>query len=84
MKKEKKLVVPKFKSESEEAAWWFDNRALVEEALINAMDRKTIRRAPSRNITIPMQEADLAWPAVKPSGAGFRTRRISSRCCTKL
>jgi predicted DNA binding CopG/RHH family protein len=60
MKREKKFVVPKFKSESEEAAWWFENRALVEEALINAMDRKTIRRAPARNITIRMQEADLA------------------------
>jgi predicted DNA binding CopG/RHH family protein len=60
MERGKMLIVPKFKSESEEAAWWFDNRALVEEALVDAMDRQTIRRALARNITIRMQEADLA------------------------
>jgi len=63
------MIVPKFKTEAEEAQWWFDNRKKVEDALINAMDSGTIRRGTaqrlasevraSRNVTIRMVEADL-------------------------
>jgi predicted DNA binding CopG/RHH family protein len=61
--------VPKFKTEAEEAQWWYDNREKVEDALINAMDNGTIRRGTaqrltsearaSRNVTTRMAEADL-------------------------
>ena len=61
--------MPEFNSEQDEAQWWYDNRAKVEEALLGAMDNGTILRgtAPrltrearaSRNITIRMAEADL-------------------------
>jgi predicted DNA binding CopG/RHH family protein len=64
-----RIVVPKFKTEAEEAQWWYDNRDKVEDALIKAMDNGTIRRSTaqrltgeartSRNITIRMAEADL-------------------------
>lgn len=64
-----RLVVPKFKTEAEEAQWWYDNREKVEDALINAMDNGTIRRGTaqrvvsearaSRNVSIRMAEADL-------------------------
>ncbi len=64
-----KIVVPKFKTEAEEAQWWFDNRQKVEGALMDAMDSGTIRRGAarrltsearaSRNVTIRMAEADL-------------------------
>jgi hypothetical protein len=67
--KSERIVVPKFKTEGEEAQWWFDNREKVEDALINAMDNGTIRRGTaqrltsearaSRNVTIRMAEADL-------------------------
>src|SRR5689334_17315782 len=67
--KSKGIVVPKFKTEAEEAQWWYDHRAQVEDALIHAMDSGTIRRGTaqrltsetraSRNITIRMAEADL-------------------------
>ena len=67
--KRERIVVPKFKTEAEEAQWWFDNREKVEDALINAMDNGTIRRGTvqrltsearaSRNVTIRMAEADL-------------------------
>jgi predicted DNA binding CopG/RHH family protein len=67
--KGERIVVPKFKTEAEEARWWYDNREKVEDALIHAMDNGTIRRgtAPrltsearaSRNVTIRMAEADL-------------------------
>jgi predicted DNA binding CopG/RHH family protein len=61
--------VPKFKEETEEAKWWYNNREKVEDALINAMDNGTIRRGTaqrlatearaSRNVTIRIAEADL-------------------------
>ena len=61
-------MVPKFKTEAEEAQWWYDNREKVEDALINAMDSGTIRRGAaqrlaskaraSRNVTIRIAEAD--------------------------
>ena len=67
--KGERIVVPKFKTEAEEAQWWYDNREKVEDALINAMDNGTIRRGAaqrltnearaSRNVTIRMAEADL-------------------------
>ena len=36
--KSERIGVPKFKTEAEEAQWWFDNREKVEDALIKAMD----------------------------------------------
>jgi predicted DNA binding CopG/RHH family protein len=67
--KGERMVVPKFKTEAEEAQWWYDNREKVEDALISAMDNGTIQRGTaqrltggaraSRNVTIRMVEADL-------------------------
>ena len=67
--KGERIVLPKFKTEAEEAQWWYDNRAKAEDALIHAMDNGTIRRGAaqrltgearvSRNVTIRMAEADL-------------------------
>ena len=67
--KGERMVVPKFKTEAEEAEWWYDNREKVEDALMHAMDNGTIRRGTaqrvasearaSRNVTIRMVEADL-------------------------
>ncbi|MBI3645974.1 MAG: hypothetical protein HY233_08435 [Acidobacteriales bacterium] len=61
--------MPKFKTEAEEAQWWYDNRHQLEDALVNAMDNGTIRRGTakqltsraraSRNVTIRMAETDL-------------------------
>ena len=62
-------MVPKFKTEAEEAQWWYDNREKVEDALISAMDNGTIQHGTaqrltgaaraSRNVTIRMAEANL-------------------------
>src|SRR5713226_7467247 len=67
--KGERIVSPKFKTEAEEAQWWYDNRERVEGALIKAIDNGTIRRGAaqrltrearaSRNVTIRMAEADL-------------------------
>ena len=63
------MVVPKFKTEAEEAQWWYDNREKVEDALIHAMDNGTIQRSTAqrlasearaaRNVNIQRAEADL-------------------------
>ena len=68
--KSERILVPKFKTEADEAQWWYDNREKVEDALIDGMDKGTIRRGTpqrltndaraSRNVTIRMAEADLA------------------------
>ena len=67
--KVERIVVPKFKTEAQEAQWWYENREKVEDALIGAMDNGTIRRGTaqrltsaartSRNVTIRMAESDL-------------------------
>jgi predicted DNA binding CopG/RHH family protein len=84
-KKSERMVAPKFKTEADEAQWWFDNRERVEGALIDAMDRGTIQRGTpqrltsvaraSRNITIRMAEADidLARKQAEEKGLPYQT-----------
>jgi len=40
----KRLVVPKFETEAEEAQWWYDNRDVLEENFIEAIKNGTIHR----------------------------------------
>ncbi len=64
-----RIVAPRFKTEAEEARWWYDNRHKIEDALIKAMNNGTIRRGTaqrltkearmSRNVTIRLAEVDL-------------------------
>ena len=91
--KGERIVVPKFKTEAEEAQWWYDNREKLEDALINAMDNGTIRRSTaqrltsearaSRNVTIRMAEADLDLARKQAEKKDCRTRPTSSPCCMK-
>jgi predicted DNA binding CopG/RHH family protein len=79
--KGERIVVPKFKTEAEEAQWWYDNRDNVEGALIDAMDNGTIQRGTaqrltskaraSRNVTIRMAEADLDLPRKQAEEKGL-------------
>ncbi len=81
----KGVTVPKFNTETEEARWWYENRAKVEDALINAMDTGTIRHGTasqrtrqaraSRNVTIRLAEADLdlARKQAKEKGLPYQT-----------
>jgi len=65
----KKLVVPKFATEAEEAKWWDEHMRAVGENLIAAMKSGTAHRGgprrvlqerrESRNITIRMPLTDL-------------------------
>jgi predicted DNA binding CopG/RHH family protein len=67
--KSERILMPEFKTEAEEAEWWYDNRDKIENALIGAMDNGTVRHGTaqrltgeargSRNVTLRMAEADL-------------------------
>ena len=75
------LVAPKFKTEAEEAKWWYDKRDQVEQSLINAMGKGTILRGTaqtltreaksSKNITIRIAESDLALARKQAEAKGL-------------
>jgi hypothetical protein len=44
----KKLIVPKFPTEAEEAAWWDNHMDVVEENLVEAIQGGTANRVPRR------------------------------------
>lgn len=81
----KKLVVPKFKTEAEEAAWWDRHMDVVEENLIEAVESGTARQGTaqrvlaeareSKNITIRMPLADIerARRLSAKKGLGYQT-----------
>ncbi len=81
----KKLVVPKFETESDEARWWDDHMDIVEENLVEAMKNGTAGRGivsrlakemrESKNITIRMPLADLerARQLSQKKGLGYQT-----------
>jgi hypothetical protein len=46
----KKLTVPKFDTEAEEARWWDEHMDIVEENLVEAMDSGTAKRGGPRRV----------------------------------
>jgi hypothetical protein len=42
--KTKRPLLPKFKSEAEEAQWWYDNRSMVEKEFMTAIGNGTVGR----------------------------------------
>ena len=82
----KKLVVPKFRTEKEEAQWWDSNMHIVQANLLEAMRKGTAKpggparviaekRLDSKNITIRMRLADLekARRLADRRGIGYQT-----------
>ncbi|HEX4135928.1 MAG TPA: hypothetical protein VHY84_15035 [Bryobacteraceae bacterium] len=75
---ERRIKIPEFESEAEEARWWDEHKDLVEENLIKAMREGMAQRGSaqqllkqsraSKNITIRMPLADLE-----------RARQLSAR-----
>ena len=71
--KSRRPLVPKFKTEAEEAKWWYDNRNMVEKEFMTAIKNGTVghdiaqrlaqKARESKNITIRMPVADIsrAW-----------------------
>ena len=81
----KKLVVPRFAAEAEEAKWWDDHMGVVEQNLVQAIKggvarrggpRRVIReRRQSKNITIRVAIADIerARALAEKKGIGYQT-----------
>ena len=82
-----KRVVPAFKSEAEEAVWWYKNRARLDEDLVEAaqkgklkrMDQATLkaRLASSKarvvSIRLPENDIELARQQAAQKGLPYQT-----------
>jgi predicted DNA binding CopG/RHH family protein len=80
--KMKRVVVPKFSSEGEEAAWWDAHRSEVEAEIRRRMKRKPLslsnlgqRSEPSQPVTlrIPKEDLDTARRLAARKGVGYQT-----------
>ena len=81
----KKLAIPPFTNESEEAAWWYAHKDLVEANLAEALrtgktsigtaKRLTVEARASKNITIsmPLTDLDRARRLAAKKGLGYQT-----------
>ena len=81
----KKLVVPKFRSEKEEATWWDGRMDVVEKNLVEAIEKNTAKRGTaqrlvaearaSKNITIriPVRDIERARVLADKKGLGYQT-----------
>ena len=86
--------VPRFRSEQEEAEWWDRNRAKLDLDFLEAarkgrlqrLDREQLKArvtGATKVISLRLPEADLALAREQAARKAFRTKPISSRCCTK-
>ena len=78
-----KRVIPAFKSEAEEAEWWYKNRARLDKDLVDAakkgrlkrLDRATLKArltaSKSRVVSIRLPENDLELARQKAAQAGL-------------
>ena len=81
----KKLIVPNFKTEAEEARWWDKHMSTVEKNLVEAIQDGTAHtggpaallreRRESRNITIRIANGDIerARKIAAKKGIGYQT-----------
>ena len=78
-------MAPKFKTEAEEAQWWYSNRSMVEKEFMKAIKDGTVGRGiaqrlarethESKNITIrmPLADIDRARALAGRKGIGYQT-----------
>jgi len=91
----KKLTIPAFKSEAEEAEWWYKNRARLDKDFVAAakkgklkrLDRTTLKArvaaSKSRVVSIRLAEEDLKLGVSRQPRRACLTRHTSSLSCTK-
>ena len=60
MSTDQKIVIPKFKSEAEEAEWWDTHPGVVTAIVERAASAGKLRRGPLRTVTMRLPEADIA------------------------
>jgi predicted DNA binding CopG/RHH family protein len=83
--KSKRPPVPKFRTEAEEAQWWYGHRSMVEKEFMAALKNGTVGRGiaqrladkarESKNITIrvPVADIDRARELAEKKGIGYQT-----------
>lgn len=83
--KTRRIKVPKFATEAEEARWWDRNAKMVEKGLVTALRTGTAQRGTaqrlvreareSKNITIrmPVAEIERARTLAEKKGIGYQT-----------
>jgi len=88
-------VLPAFKSEAEEAEWWYKNRARLDRDIVTSAKSGKLRRltreklkerlaaSKSRVVSIRLPEDDINLRAARRSKRVFRTRRTSNPSYTK-
>ena len=73
----KRIVIPKFRSEKEEAAWWDARPAVATRLLRQALKQGTVQRRPmaTRMITmrIPARDVDSARQLAERKGLPYQT-----------
>lgn len=86
-----KIEVPAFKSEAEEAEWWYANREEDDERLIEAMDDGSARRLVDvlfehgltleglKEVVIPVQEGDVEVAMERAMQAGMNFREYMGK-----
>src|SRR3954468_19583650 len=53
----KKMTLPEFKSEAEEADWWYDNRGKLSDAIAAAAQKGTLKRMTIEQLQQRLSEA---------------------------
>src|ERR1700691_5054162 len=72
----KKLVIPKFESDDQEAIWWYDHRAIVEANLSEALRNGAAGRGTMARV---IQEAHKPVALVVPPQDLERARKLARR-----
>lgn len=74
--KKSSIVIPEFKSEEEEAAWWDANPDLIAEIFERAAAQgRVTRRAPTKTVAIrlPIDDIARARRLARKKGIGYQT-----------
>lgn len=72
----KTLIVPKFESDEEEAQWWYEQKGVVEQNLMEALRSGTANHGTMERV---LREARAAVNVVLPAGDFERAKKLSRR-----
>jgi predicted DNA binding CopG/RHH family protein len=73
----KKMTIPKFRSEKEEAEWWDAHPAVATRLLKQALKRGTVQRRPGQTrivtMRIPLRDLESAQQLAERKGLPYQT-----------
>ena len=68
--------MPKFKSESEEADWWYENRDIVDEMFRDAWPELLEKKKPAVPVTLRLDQAQLETARRLAGRTGIRYQTL--------